>query len=276
MELFAQGAGMTILAGAAEVLRCYGADCTELTVTDLVARLGLPKSNASRLLRSMRDVGLLETVGESKRYRPGLLLVDAARVYRRSSSLIERADAVVARASAASGHTGYVSVRLGLEMVAVTDHQGGNALRVAPAIGLRPAAFACATGRSLLARMPDAAVRHLHAGGLVPPSPNAPQDMDDLLRRLAEVRRRGYAMAHDEANRGVGVGAVAVAVADPETGEAVSLCIAYPAATTDAAERRAIARALLEGAAAIGAITGDPHHAKPAGQAASAAIRHSA
>jgi hypothetical protein len=46
--------------------------CTELTVTDLVARIGLPESNASRLSRAMRDAGLLETVWQRKRYRRGL------------------------------------------------------------------------------------------------------------------------------------------------------------------------------------------------------------
>ncbi len=249
---------MTILASAADVLRCYGADCTELTVTELVARAGLPKSNASRLLRAMRDCGLLEAVGDSKRYRPGLLLVDVARAYRRASSLIDRADAVVARISAACGHTGYVTLRAGLEVTAVTDHQGTNALRVSSTIGRRLPAFASATGRSLLARLPDVEVRALHAGGLVPPSPHAPQDMNDLLRRLAETRRRVYATSHDEANRGVG--AIAVAVAQPETAELVSLCISYPAATTDAAARRDIARALLDGAAEIAAITGDVAH----------------
>jgi len=249
---------VTILDGAAQVLRCYGADCTELTVTDLVGRLGMPKSNASRLLRAMRDAGLLENVGESKRYRPGLLLVDVARAYRRSSSLIDRADAVVAEVSASCGHTGYVTLRAGLEVTAVTDHPGSNALRVASSIGRRLPAFASATGRSLLARLGDAEVRRLYAAGFTPPSPNAPQDIEDLLRRLAEVRRRGYATSHDEGNPGVG--AIAVAVAEPETAEVVSLCISYPAATTDAAERRDIARALLDGAARIGAITGDAAH----------------
>ena len=252
---------MTILDSAAQVLRCYGADCTELTVTDLVARVGLPKSNASRLLRAMRDAGLLETVGPSKRYRPGLLLVDVARAYRRSSTLIDRADAVVGRIAAATGHTGYVTLRAGLEVTAVTDHPGTNALRVASTIGRRLPAFASATGRSLLARLPDAEVRRLHEAGIAAPSPHAPQDIEELLARLAEVRRRGYATSHDEANRGVG--AIAVAIADPETQETVSLCISFPAATTGAAERRAIARALLEGAAEIGAITGDVAHATP-------------
>lgn len=243
---------MTILASAAQVLRCFSSECGELTVTDLVAKLGMPKSNASRLLRTMRDVGLLETVGTSKRYRPGLMLVDLSSVYRQASTLIQRADAIVARVSAAYGHTGYVTVRDGLEVSAVTDCPGTNALRVVSSIGRRLPAFASATGRSLLARLPDAAVRQMHQARLQPPSPHSPQTVDELIARLEPIRRDGFALSTDEATRGVD--AVAVAVADAATGEELSLCIVFPAATTDEAQRHEIARALMAGAAEI---TGD-------------------
>lgn len=248
---------MTILASAAQVLRCFDTECTELTVSALVSKLAMPKSNASRLLRAMRDVGLLETVGESKRFRPGRLLLGLARSYRMSSTLIERASTVMAAVCSACGHTGYVSLRDGLEVTAVTDHPGTNALRVVSNIGRRLPAFASATGRSLLARLEDDAVRALYPMPLDPPSPRSPHDMGDLLARLAEIRREGFAMSNDEATRGVD--AVAVAVGDPETGEEVSLCVVFPAATVDAAERLAIARALCDGAAEIAAITSDPH-----------------
>ncbi len=79
----------------------------------------MPKSNASRLLRAMRDVGLRKRWGKTKRYRPGLLLAEVGRAYIRSSTLIERAHAVVARVSSACGHTGYVSIRDGIWVAAV-------------------------------------------------------------------------------------------------------------------------------------------------------------
>ncbi len=240
---------MSILMAAADVLRCFRHDCVSLTLTDLVAMSGMPKSNASRLLRAMRDAGLLETIGGTKRYRPSLLLLEVARTYARSSTLVQRAHEVVSEVSRACGHTGYVSVRDGKTVAAVTDHPGSNALRVASNIGRRLPAAASATGRSLLARLSDAEVRQLYAGGLEPPSPTSPQTIEDLLERLARVRRDGYSTSHDEAARGVG--AIAVAVADEATGEEASLCIVFPASTTDEAERRAIIAALQDQAARV-------------------------
>ena len=247
---------MTTLSSAADILRCLSADRPHLTVTTAAELLGVPKSTASRLLRAMQEAGFLETVGGSKKYRPGLLLYEAGRLYRDSSSLIKRAAAVVARISGATGHTGYVSKREGRDIVAVTDHPGTNALRVSSSIGRRLEAFASATGRTLLARMSDEDVCKLYSNPLTPPSPTAPQSIDELLARLAAVRRLGFAESHDESTRGVG--AVAVAVGDPERREAVSLCIVYPASMIAPPERQSIIDALRAGAAEIAVITRDP------------------
>lgn len=240
---------MSILISAARVLSCFDADCTELTVTDAVEKLGIPKSNASRLLRAMRDAELLETVGNTKRYRPGVLLINAAASYRHSSGLIERAHDVVARTSLATGHTGYVSKLIGNEVVAVTDHPGSHALRVVSSIGRRLTAHGSATGRALLALKIDDEVRALFPNEIVPPSNQAPQSVNDLLERLAEVRRRGISFSGQESTRGVN--ALSTAVRDAETGEAVALCIVYPAALVSDEERTRIETMILEGAAEI-------------------------
>jgi DNA-binding IclR family transcriptional regulator len=183
-------------------------------------------------------------------------MVELGQIYRRASSLLDRADAVVARVSAAVGHTGYVSVRVGREVMALTDHPGTNVLRVASSIGRRLEAFASATGRTLLARLSDDSVRALYAKPLVPPSATAPQSIDELLARLAQVRRTGYAESNDEASRGVG--GIAVAVGDPTTGEEVSLCITFPSATITSSERELILSGLMQGAREIAAVVGDP------------------
>jgi DNA-binding IclR family transcriptional regulator len=260
---------MTTLESAAAVLRCFSPSRTEITVTEASSLLSLPKSNISRLLRAMRDAGLLETVGDSKRYRPGPLILGVAHLYSSTSSLVGRADAVVARIVAAVGHTGYVSIRDGGEVTGLTYHPGTNVLRVATPVGRPLAAHSSATGRSLLARMSDEQVRELFPQPWPPVSPTAPQTIDELLQRLDKVRRLGFAESHDEANRGVG--ALATAVGSPETGEAVSLCIAYPLSTVTAEEREDIIARLLAGAREVAALAGDPQWTNQAGLSASAA-----
>jgi DNA-binding IclR family transcriptional regulator len=246
---------VTTLASVAAVLRCFSEERTELTVTDVAALLPAPKSTVSRLLRAMRDTGFIESVGETKRYRPGVMLFEASHVYRRTSSLVSQADEVVKAVSAQVGHSGYVSVRDGLDVVGLTYHSGSHVLRVATPIGRRLAAFASATGRTLLARLSDEEVQRLYPTLPTPPSPNAPQSVAELLARLARVRQEGFAESNDEANRGVA--AIAVAVGDPETREVVSLCVTFPSATITDGERGAILHGLLAGAKNIAARLGD-------------------
>jgi DNA-binding IclR family transcriptional regulator len=140
-------------------------------------------------------------------------------------------------------------------VVGLTYHPGSHVLRVATPIGRRLSAFASATGRTLLARLNDDEVVRLYPTLPTPPSRNAPQTVEELLARLAQVRRQGFAESNDEANRGVA--AIAVAVGDPETRETVSLCVTCPSATITPDEREAIIQGLLNGARHIAAILGD-------------------
>ena len=247
---------MTILANAADVLRCFNPARLELTLTDVVAILGTPKSSTSRLLRAMRDAGLLELAPASRRYRPGILLFELGQTYRRASTLLARADDAVARLSARFGHTSYVSVLDGADVVGVAHHEGTSALRVGTPIGRRLAGFASATGRALLARKTDAEVRALHPQSLSPVHPASPADIDALLAALAVVRRDGFATSHDEAN--AGIGALAVAVGERQTGEDIALCLVYPLATVSEAERQAMLNAMLAEAAEIATLVDDP------------------
>jgi DNA-binding IclR family transcriptional regulator len=244
-----------MLTNAAAVLRCFGSDCAELTVTDVCARLGLPKASASRLLKAMREAGLLETIGDSKRHRPGRMFLNITAAFRTSSMLITLGAEAVARVSSACGHTGYVSVLDGQDAMAVTDHPGTNALRVVSSLGRRLPAHAAATGRTLLARLDPAEVARLYAGGLPPAPPAAPHTLAALQARLVTVRAQGFEEASDAA--APGIDALAVAVADPRQHEVASLCIVFPAAVVAAPERRRILGGLIEEAAAIARATDD-------------------
>ncbi len=241
---------MSSLESAVSVLRCYSTTCSELTVTEVANKLSLPKSNVSRLLRSMRSVGLLDSARDGRGYSPGLMLVGFGEVAGAGHTLGVRAHAAVAAVSARSGHAGFVSARVGNFMVGLTHHAGRNPLQVGVFLGgQRLHIDACATGRALLATMSDDAVRELLGGQVSRATPQAPATMDELLQRVALVRERGYAESHHEAARGIG--AVAVAVRDERTAEVLSFCISYPEATVDAADLQLLAGELLQARADI-------------------------
>ena len=235
---------MTILENTVQVLRCFSAERGELTVTEVSLLLDMPKSNVSRLLRAMREQGLLDSALDSKAYRPGILLLELGQVAQAGQRMLSAASMAVRAICDAMGHTGYVSARYGNEIAGLVHHVGQNLLKVGVPLGGRLPVHACATGRSILALQTDEQVRAQLGERLERPNSHAPANMDELLERLAKVRATGYAESAQEADRGVD--ALAVAVKDSHTGEALSLCITFPQATVDSYERRKLIDLLLQ------------------------------
>ena len=225
-------------------------------MTDVSRLLGMPKSSASRLMKFMREEGLLARMDNSPRYKVGNLLFEISRLYRLNSSLIEMVDDAMRAICRETGHTGYISILDGADVLVIRMHQGSHALRVFTPLGQRASAFATAIGRTLLARLTDEKVRVLHAEGLAPPSRTSPQTIDELLTALDLVRRCGWAEANDEAIPGVG--SVSVSVADLETGETIGFCISYSASNMGAGEKSRIVNLLTAAARRIALRFDDP------------------
>ena len=171
----------------------------------------MPKSSVSRLLKAMREAGLLTSVANAPRYRVGNLLFEIAQLHRQNSDLMQLADAEMSAICRETRHTGYISILDGADVLVLRMLPGRDALRVVTPLGSRAAAFATANGRALLARLSDDKVRALHPKRLRPPSPNAPRthapSCSNGWRRL---RRVGWCEAIDEAIPGVHSVAVAV------------------------------------------------------------------
>ena len=247
---------LSTLSNTTAILRLFTPDRLEISVTDVSRLLGMPKSSASRLMKSKREEGLLARMDNSPRYKVGNLLFEISRLYRLNSSLIEMVDDAMRAICRETGHTGYISILDGADVLVIRMHQGSHALRVFTPLGQRASAFATAIGRTLLARLTDEKVRVLHAEGLAPPSRTSPQTIDELLTALDLVRRCGWAEANDEAIPGVG--SVSVSVADLETGETIGFCISYSASNMGAGEKSRIVNLLTAAARRIALRFDDP------------------
>ncbi len=235
---------MASLVQVTQVLRCFSAGRTELTVTEASELLGLPKSTLSRLLRAMRDAGLLDNAPDSKAYQPGVLWEDLARAVRGSESFSARASAAVRQICDTLGHTGFVSALSGNQVLGIVHHIGKNPLQVGVPVGQPLAVDACATGRAMLAEKSDDEVRALLNNDVSRATPQSPQTIDELLQRIALVRARGYGESEHEA--GNGVGALAVALRDQRSGQILSICVTFASAVVDAAERAHAIELLLQ------------------------------
>ncbi|MBV9561140.1 MAG: IclR family transcriptional regulator [Bradyrhizobium sp.] len=247
---------MSALTNAIELLRCFSTARPDLSFADVVAITGKPKSSTSRLLRSLRDCGLLEQDPHTRRYRPGLLTFELGRLHRAHDDLIGTAERELREVCARTGHTGYIAVLDGHEQVVLRIVPGSNPLRVVNPPGQRTSALATSNGRAMLARLSDQDIR-ARVPGTFPRLPrNAPQNFKQLMERLSEIRRTGVSEASDEAIEGVG--SQGFALASGETGELIGIAVSYSVQATTAAERANVRRELAAMAGKLRRMTGDP------------------
>ena len=91
----------------------------------------------------------------------------------------------------------------------VLSEASPRAVRAIEWTGRAVAAHCTSAGRALLLDHDAASLRALYGrGALSAPGPRAPREVDELARRVAAARRRGYAVVDEEFEPGlVGVGA---------------------------------------------------------------------
>ena len=99
---------MSALDNAIEILRCFAPHQPEISNADVIRLTGKPKSSTSRLLRQLRECGLLEQDALTRRYRPGLLVFELGRLHRTQNDFVALAEQRLRAVCAKTGHTGYI------------------------------------------------------------------------------------------------------------------------------------------------------------------------
>lgn len=247
---------MSALTSAIDILRCFSTARPDLSFADVQALTGKPKSSTSRLLRSLRDCGLLEQDPSTRRYRPGLLTFELGRLHRADDDLIATAESELREVCARTGHTGYIAVLDGYQQVVLRIVTGSNPLRVVNPPGQRTPAIITSNGRAMLARLSDAEIRARVPMDYPKVPPNSPHSFEQLMARLNDIRRTGMSEAINESIEGVG--SQGFALASGETGELIGIAISYSIQATTEIERAIVRRELSAMADKLRRISGDP------------------
>ena len=187
------------------------ADAGDLTIADIMERLGLSRAAAHRTVATLLKEGWAEQVGDSRRYRLGLRMVELGGqalqhlpVYAIGMPAVER----LASTLSANTHLAvpFEDAMLFVARVSITD----LGIRSAPN-AMRTKFHGTAAGRVALAYLPELEAR-LGCEPLAPRTPFTVTDPALLKQELAVIRSRGYAIVARETY--VHTGTVAAPVFD--------------------------------------------------------------
>jgi IclR family pca regulon transcriptional regulator len=135
------------------VIRAFGPDDPELTLSDVARRTGLTRAAARRFLLTLTDLGYVRTDGKQFALTPRVLELGYA--YLSSLTLPEIAEPHLERLAADVRESSSVSVLDGDEIVYVGRVPTSRIMRVSINVGTRFPAYATSMGRVLLAALSD-------------------------------------------------------------------------------------------------------------------------
>ena len=190
--------------------------------------LGVALSTAHRLMAMLAYRGFVRQEPDSRAYLAGPALVEIGLAAVRQLDIRRQARPVLEGLAAALGETVHLAALEGRNVRYLDAVESSRALRVAARTGTALAANCTASGKALLADLPDAEVAALFAGqpGLPALTARSITGRSRLLSELRDVRARGFAVNREESEEGVA--SVAVTVPRDHNGPAVALAVSAP------------------------------------------------
>jgi IclR family transcriptional regulator, acetate operon repressor len=206
-----------VLAKMRAVLDAFTPEQPELTISDLVARTGLPTSTCTRIVRNLSFDGILERVGDS--YRIGIAVVRWARLAIEGRDLISVTTPVLTRLRDETGETVQLCVRDGrftvVTAAVASTHRIARQLRV----GEVSYVHAGSVGKTFLAFDPGA-LAAIENEPIEAFTENTIVDLAKLAEEAAEIRKAGYAVSFGE--RSPGAAGISAPILD-RTGKAIAV-----------------------------------------------------
>ncbi len=175
-----------------------------LSVTEVAERLGVAKSTALALSRTLAEAGLLRAVEPGPRYVLGLNLLRLGDLVGQQTSIAELGLPTLRDLSTTTRMTARLAMNEAGYPVFLERIDGEGTIRFHAPLGQREQPHATAAGKAILAYLSEPDVRALlRDAGMTRYTPKTHTDVDALLSELERVRSEGYALDDEEEAEGV-------------------------------------------------------------------------
>lgn len=207
------------------ILDAFSASRRSLSLAEISAVTGFPRSTTHRLAASMRDVGLLDQDGHRDRYRLGLKLFELGNTVLANMDLHREARPLVDALSRISGHLVHLAVFDGQQAIVIhrVSADSGTPLTLIEAAPVH----CTSVGKAILAFQPPAKIDAVIAGGLTRFTDATITDGRKLKSDLKLVRDRGYAV--DEGEHQPGIRCIGAPIHDRNGRVVAGLSVSGPA-----------------------------------------------
>ena len=184
---------------AMDLLACLAQAKGPLSLGELSARTGIPKTTVHGLLSSMRASAVVEQSEADGRYRLGVRLFEYGCAVSRGWNVLEAAAEPLRHAAEETGETVSLASLDRGEVLVLDCADARSGLRVVSEKGARLPVHCTSLGKLLLAYLPSAQQKSvLRACDFAAYTPHGHTSAASLETELKEIRRQGYALENGE------------------------------------------------------------------------------
>lgn len=264
-----EGGGIQSVERAIMLLELLAASGGACSLTELAARAELNISTCHHLLATLIKTGYVAQVPGRRTYALGARVLQLGHAFMAQVDLPRRAQPVLDRLAHSTGEAVHLAVLQSDQIVTVAKIEGRHAVRVdTGAIGMADAPHATATGKAMLAWLPeDQARRIVQANGLTRYTEATTTDLDALFDEMRHVRRNGFAIDQQEFQPGVVC--IGAAVRDQAGAVIGALSASAPAFRADEAHLSRMRSAVISAARELSAELGGTPPPAPSGDPSS-------
>ena len=202
------------------ILRLLMTTDAPISAARIATQLQLPRSTTYQLLKVMVDAGFVMHLKSHRTYGLGAAAYSLAQAYSTQQPLVRastRHAQALAKLVGGSAHVSRLSS--GMEVLYVLEERSAAAVSLITDVGVRLAAERTASGRAMLAALPDAELKaRVDAAGLG-------RQWQKIHTMVQQVRLRGWAEETEEVS--VGQSSIAAAVLDHTGRPAAALAVTF-------------------------------------------------
>jgi IclR family pca regulon transcriptional regulator len=182
------------------VLKSFTSEHFELTLSEVAARADLDRGTAFRLIQTLIELGYLQAVPQSRRFRLGVACLDLGYTVLSHGSLRTIVEPLLRGLVPDVGDAASLGILDGGDVIYLARVGAGlDRHKMDRRPGSRIPAYSAALGHAMLAHLArDEQIRRLEARPRVKLSERTLTDLDALLDRLDLVKRKGHAVSDGE------------------------------------------------------------------------------
>ncbi|MDH4119971.1 MAG: IclR family transcriptional regulator [Acidimicrobiia bacterium] len=207
---------------AFDILRVLAAR-TEVSLGDLAAETGLPKSTASRILNTLMSIGMVNRGSTDGTYTPGPALASVSPQGTSAEVLAGVAKPYLSELTAALDEDSAMALPAGDALIYTLQIQSQNPVQVPDSTGHRFAPHVVAAGQVWMAHWPERELEDYLSRPLTPVTPKTIVDPARIRELCSTIKTAGYGWAFDGWVEGVSAVAAPVFDSDHELAALLSV-----------------------------------------------------